>query len=107
MVQDSWASADGLRVLDEAEANHFAQSESEGGVCDVSAECIQKEFRSGSAFRTGEHLVPNLLKFFLKSCLSFFPDCLSFLRKSIISCKYWRENAIFCALRAVIVKTLG
>ena len=30
-----------------------------------------------------------------KSCLSFFPDCLSFLRKSIISCQYWRENALF------------
>ena len=66
MVQDSWASADGLRVLDEAEANHFAQSESEGGVCDVSAECIQKEFRSGSAFRTGEHLVPIFAKVFPK-----------------------------------------
>ena len=96
MVQDSWASADGLRVLDEAEANHFAQSESEGGVCDVSAECIQKEFRSGSAFRTGEHLVPNLLKFFLKSCLSFFSRLLELPEKIRLWCENWRENVVCC-----------
>ena len=38
---------------------------------------------------------------FPKSCLSFSLDCLSFPRKSIYLCKYWRESAIFCLLGAI------
>ena len=44
---------------------------------------------------------------FPKSCLSFFPDCLSFLRKSIISCKYGRENVLFMRASRSFCQTLG
>ena len=44
---------------------------------------------------------------FPKSCLSFFPDSLSFLSKSIISCKYCRENALFLQASRSLCQTLG
>ena len=46
------------------------------------------------------------LEFFLKVAW-VFPDCLSFLRKSIISCKYWRENGLFWRASRSFCHTLG